>query len=752
MKNKIYPLWCLLILLPLSQVVSGQITVGPETVTYTSPNPATDPGVTVNDMVELKVRDAMNLKKVTNSGLLADAAAGEVIIKVFYYSASASEGKGALLYTVYTDEHTNNPASYVKNSHGYRFEDWTWPIQPINFFVFGDEMSWESDRIDQSAFHVAQVTNPRDWTSQRLSNTVLPVIVEISITNATLHKFQVPGLGNHDPYDFFNLPTRIKGTKYETVTLTNNLTFGHDDNEYTVTNLNSTYANYKMLGYYGKSTSESGYLKATFSGDEDVYIAIPFDIALSNYSEFQPYAQTGYSNAFMLNNSGASYTRQFNLYKLDNDLIRGKTIKFDMYGLHGPFLVAKDFKVAFEENLALPREKRKLYHRSDWTNDVLVCAHRGIWNKVGSHNPPDYSGVAENTIPAYELAIDNPEIDWIEFDARRTYDGVFIAFHDESVHRVTNFADDAECFSLDDVNRRNKLWRKAPEQASTNWVFEKGRINDLNWEVVGGVIGDESKPAIQALKASGSPAFTGVQNLVLRDFLGCKVKDDQGNYMHPLKLEDALAWLKQQGNLGKHTIISVDYKDGVKHLDELYKLILEYDLEGQILLSVYAKDFALEDYQAEYGKDFLKQIPLKPTFYEPVAGAPPANNYGGDLEARIDNYVDAEDHFMVGITMNINYDGDTQLIDYVRKPEFTDISNRMWVLTHYLVPFMSSVVDNNDIVSPADCDPSLHPAWETCPNLFWRADFDWLLNNGTNALFSDDPNSLIEYLKAKGIR
>lgn len=731
------------------QTGNGQITAGSETIVYTSPNPATDPGVTINNMVKLRVGHAINLNRNRINGILADADGGRVSLNVFYYDASAPQGKAALLYSVYTEQ--NSPD--FKNFHyGYTASNYSWNIPPAPFYLFGDELSWESNDISGSALHVAQLTSSGNPSANRASSRILRVIVEISVTNATFYKFRVPGIGEFDPYDFFQLPTQIKGSSYETVTLTNNLTFGHQSNQYEITVLSSTYVNYKMLGFYDQSTTDEGYVKATFRGNHDVYLAIPFDRNISHYPEFQAYDNGLVQAAFVLENDNASYTRQFDFIRLDKTDIAGETIKFPVDPLYGPFLVAKDFEVSFQEDLALPIEKRKLYHRADWPNDVLVCAHRGTWNKVGSKNPPDYSGIAENTTSAYDLAINNPDIDWIEFDARRTHDGVFIAFHDESLHRVTNFADDADCFSLEDVNLRNKLWRKAPEQAATNWVFEKGRINDLNWEVVSGQIGDESKPAIQALKASGSPAFNGVKNLVLRDYLGCKVKDDQGDYLHPLKLEDAFEWLAQQKAQGKHTIISVDYKDGVKHLDELYKMILEYDLEGQILLSVYAKDFALEDYQAEYGTDFLKQIPLKPTFYEPVSGAPPANNYGGDLAARIDNYVNAADHFLVGITMNINHDGDAALINYVRQPEFTDITDRMWVLTHYQVPFMSSVVDNNDIVSPEDCDPSLHPAWETCPNLFWRADFDWLLNNGTNAIFSDDPDSLIEYLKAKGIR
>lgn len=342
-----------------------------------------------------------------------------------------------------------------------------------------------------------------------------------------------------------------------------------------------------------------------------------------------------------------------------------------------------------------------------------MCAHRGLWGQTGSHRNPDYAGIAENTIAAYEKAIDNPYIDWIEFDARRTSDGVFVAWHDPDVWRITNKFDDSECIPIDSVNLRDRLYL---DQHRT-W---RKQVKEYTWNEM--------------------------KDLHLRDYLGCKVKDEQGNYVHPLKLEDAFQWVKDQAAQGKYTALSIDYKDGLNYLDDLYRLILEYDLEGQVLFSVYARDYALADYQAEYGKSFLKQLPLKPTFYEPTE----PSQYGGSLSNRFNEYLNTRNsgHTLAAVTLNVNSNRDHQLINLVRSNPFP--TDSIWYISHYLEPYMVSIYDNLRITTSVDCDPNQHTKTEACANLFWRADFDWLLNNGTNGIFSDNPEPLIEYLIAKG--
>ena len=65
--------------------------------------------------------------------------------------------------------------------------------------------------------------------------------------------------------------------------------------------------------------------------------------------------------------------------------------------------------------------------RSPAAEPLAVIAHRG-----GADN----SGSPEGTIGAFQTAI-NVGADWLEFDVRRTSDGVLVVLHDETVDRTT---------------------------------------------------------------------------------------------------------------------------------------------------------------------------------------------------------------------------------------------------------------------------------------------------------------------------
>lgn len=715
-----------MVLLFLWQQSYGSVTAT-STMIYTSVNPKIHYGATQRDMMQLSVTNIMQLgyRMQEEGGILANAAGGEVRIKVYYYRADAIDGKRMLLYE---NSSSGNSPDYVTNATSYNYSSWHYPVDPVDgTFWYTGRQPWGSYDIKSAALEAVKDHREhygcwQNWNtndcgySRGLSEQVIPIIIEVTIHHATLTTFKIPGLP-----EVFNpallaviQPTGIKGSNYEITDLKSNTSFGHANNRYTIKDVNPEFSSKKITGLFDDDIVEpNSYFKMTPTGGT-IFIAIENGGNLNHLPEFHDYYPSLYkANAFKIEKGGVA--KSFDVFKVTplNNLILKTSANAS-----GPFIIADNFDVSFKEDLALPVAKRKLFHRENWLNDILVCAHRGTWGKVGSHNPVDYSGIAENTIPAYELAINNPDIDWIEFDGRRTSDGVFVAWHDEGISRVSSFPDDQECIPVDEVNARDKVWRDEhrPTYAPGNLL-----LKNKTWNTI--------------------------KDLHLRDYLGCKVKDASGNYMHPLKLEDGFKWLRDQKALGKHSVISVDYKDGLKYLDEVYRLILKYDLEGQILLSVYAKEYSLADYQAEYGHDFLKQIPLKPTFYEPVNLA---TDYGGNVLNRFNEYINAPEHFVAGFTLNVNYDKDDLLIGVLEQPAFPSIANRVWYMSHYNEPFMASISDNNRVNSTVDCDPRLHPILQLCSNLFWRADFDWLLNNGTNAIFSDNTESLIEYLKAKG--
>lgn len=711
-----------IVLLCLWQQSYGDITAT-SPVTYTSGNPKIHPGTVEANMIHLSVSQIMQLdyRNRFDGGILANAAGGEARLRIYYYRSDAVDGKKMLLYEVYTHE---NSGSYIHNSNYYNKDNWLYDVIPCesSFWSTG-RIGWSSDDLETPILEAAEdYQRFHDcWTnwntdacgfSRGMSELAIPVVVELTMHHATVQNFKIPGHGVIDPSVLVAIPPiSIKGTNYEVVDLKEDVLFGHSENRFEFYTIQRELTGKKITGLYDGGTSPDCYFKLSVTTGSPTYIALPASTNI-NSTVFAGLNPTMFSR-FRFAEEGIG--SPFVVYKLNP--ASDQVVKFTATK-NGPFVIGDNFDVSFKEDLALPANKRKLFHRGDWLTDVLVCAHRGLWSKVGRHDNPDFSGIAENTIPAYELAINDPNIDWIEFDARRTSDGVFVAWHDDGISRVSSFPDDRDVIPVKDVNARDKVWR------------------------------DEHRPTYHpdnlALK---NKTWAFMKDLHVRDYLGSKVKDASGNFMHPMKLEEGFAWLNAQKALGKHSVISVDYKDGLKYLDEVYELILKYDLEGQVLLSVYAKEYSLANYQAEYGQDFLKQIPLKPTFYEPVNLQ---TDYGGNVLNRFNDFINAPDHFVAGFTLNVNYDQDNLLIAVLKQPGFSAIANRVWYMSHYNEPFMASITDNNRLNTTADCDPRQHPLMQLCCNLFWRADFDWLLNNGTNAIFSDNTEALVEYLKAKG--
>jgi len=69
--------------------------------------------------------------------------------------------------------------------------------------------------------------------------------------------------------------------------------------------------------------------------------------------------------------------------------------------------------------------------RTPSAEPLAVIAHRG---------GPAGGDAREGTIAAFEASIE-AGADWLEFDVRRTADGVLVALHDETVDRTTRIAD-----------------------------------------------------------------------------------------------------------------------------------------------------------------------------------------------------------------------------------------------------------------------------------------------------------------------
>lgn len=724
-------------------------------------------------------------------GIKANASGGSVRVHMYakaYYTNGGVSDNHALLYGAYSD--LNNTSTFTEKGWNLTYINnlCDYPVLG-NFLCFLSGGSLHTEKSTAYKNRVMQVTRklskvPITFDEFAFFDTPqFQVEIELELLGTTtlqdVISVKLPGVGIISA-DHFNDPCEVKGSNYEITSLKEAQIWGHTDNKFEIASFNTNLANSVFTGLYdGGSGPISSYFKVKTPSDGKYLVALEKSKSMAT-TAFDS-STLVHSNALTIHKPGvpaATYEKVFHVYEVTKTV--GTVVTFEATE-DGPFIIAGNFDVRFKENEDIPITKRKLFHRADYPNDALICAHRGIWSKLGTHNPVDYAGVAENTIPAYREAMYGPlsgYIDWIEFDARRTKDGVFVSWHDDHVRRVSNFADTRECVPLEELKDRNKikydeLAAADPEgEANSSWNFTNSRVANLNWTTT-------------TFNGTGG-TFPAMKDLHIRDYLGCKVKYPGSDgidtnaataYAHPLKLEDSFQWLVDQRTNGKHTIISIDYKAGLADLDDLYRLVLEKGLEGQSIITLYIGNYALQEYINEYGRDFLKQMPITPNIYEPAETTylgikdehgDPVSDPAERLRRRFLEYMDMEEqgYFFPGVIYNNNYDGDVELINFSdtddfalrmtgKKQDGTTVSGGYpykpkWFESHYHEPFMSSIVDNNSITIPADCDPEQHLKSEICVNRFWRADIDWQINNGTTAFFSDSVESLVEYLIAKG--
>lgn len=604
-----------------------------------------------------------------------------------------------------------------------------------------------------------------------LEDHTISLVAKLETNSATVTRVNLPGLGEINPDLLFNHYTklRIQGSNYQFDPLSLGQTLGYDGSA-SITFFNSTsdfynaglliaapydnlsnpndptdqsywtsysdfestfkihFDNTQNVTYmaYGRGTSSSA---RTVS---DLTTALGSPSGLTAIAEEQGSFEITYTNP-----DNTTLTKTFDIFRVtcNSSIVYEATAE-------GPFAMAHEMDNRFKPNADMAA--RKLYNRyQTWgqTGDFVICAHRGIWDKVGSHYPVDYSGEAANTFTTYEQAISGDlagYIDLVEMDTRRTSDGVFVCNHDQTIQRTSNFADDAECISIENMNKRSKAWK---DLEGGNWAFSGNQISDLTWDQL--------------------------KDLHLRDYLGCKVKVN-GSYVYPLQLSDALTWMRSKNGNGLPT--NIDFKDGLKYLDELFGIVLETGMEGQVNFMFYVNDFTMEHYRKEYGRDFMRQLSCIPNLYipkdsykDPFTGETSDFGVEGMLQ-RFEEYMKysvLDNYTFTGVILNMNNGDEEALVELANKPFYDKVVNGYidqtgirikpkWTFSHYLEPFMTSLVDRNKISIPRHCNSSQHLNSEVCVDLFWRADYDWMLNNGVNGLYSDGVESLVEYLIAKG--
>lgn len=123
----------------------------------------------------------------------------------------------------------------------------------------------------------------------------------------------------------------------------------------------------------------------------------------------------------------------------------------------------------------------------------LRLAHRGDWRRA-----------PENTLPALLAALDIPACDGLEFDVRRSADGVPILLHDETLARVQGRPERADQLTADALGDLG-----VPTLAEVLAAIPRRAFLDVELK------GDHGRAVVDALAAGRGPGLT---NAVVSSF------------------------------------------------------------------------------------------------------------------------------------------------------------------------------------------------------------------------------------------
>jgi glycerophosphoryl diester phosphodiesterase len=190
----------LIVLVAWLSAVSQGVYADP--VVYSSGNPAVNPWVTESSMLQLDLKDIFSLNnndEQLRGGILGKAAGGKVILSLYYYNRKASDGKGGLLYSCTS---SSNSTGYVGAGTTLTNEVNWWAQLIIPWSL---QSSWLSTDIKTMALYagVAQTTCEEFGCATQFLTRKIPVIVEVSVVNATVSKIKVPVLGEFNFGDLF---------------------------------------------------------------------------------------------------------------------------------------------------------------------------------------------------------------------------------------------------------------------------------------------------------------------------------------------------------------------------------------------------------------------------------------------------------------------------------------------------------------------------------------------------------------------
>lgn len=230
MMKKYILTWIMCLWLCVNTSIQGfaQITATTQQ-TFNSKNAKTETNVSYKDMLYLDYGKLFKLNTDLSGGIIGDVSAGgEIRLKVFAFDDSKSDGKGALVYGAYIDA---NSSTFTGKTWDvlidvYADEQIAIPIyakstdikkliQKANLYIPGDNGNAACKSYEVSLSNAARGTwniffnvitfGGATLTGQNIPlnceefyKTQQPVVVEVTVKNATFKKFKVPGLGEYE--------------------------------------------------------------------------------------------------------------------------------------------------------------------------------------------------------------------------------------------------------------------------------------------------------------------------------------------------------------------------------------------------------------------------------------------------------------------------------------------------------------------------------------------------------------------------
>jgi len=272
---------CLMVVLSYWQQSIGQIVTTTEETFY-SLNAQTDTSISSEDMAHLNYGELFRIDADLSGGIIGEVGVGgEIRLEVYAFDDTEPDGKGKLVYGIYTNE---DRTTYGGNTWGVFFGE----VEGIPITASSDDIkkltqnariyippsqrgscATTFDRIFYGVFTLGFSEFFIGDCKTYLENQ--PVIVEATVENATFRKFKVPGMGEFDALPFFrSLPPGHACNDSTTVACETLREFRHGDFEKAIITAHR--------GFWGYGNIPEGTMEALQNAYNNDYVSIEIDI------------------------------------------------------------------------------------------------------------------------------------------------------------------------------------------------------------------------------------------------------------------------------------------------------------------------------------------------------------------------------------------------------------------------------------------------------------------------------------------